>query len=256
MPIVAALAIAALAIAAVATSQDSPPRSAAAAPSKPAPRMPSGKPDLSGVWDRPYVPDMTKNARNQRGYAELPFTPAGLADWRSYDAANGDYTGSCLPYGMTRSWNSPFPLQIVQTDALLVVLFELNTWFYIVPIDGRPRPKDPEPTWYGTSAGRWDGDTLVIDTVGFNGYTRLDTIGHPHSDGLHLVQTLRRTDLDHMAYTVTVDDPEMYARAWTNERTFTRMDGGLIEYSCEENNKDLREGHIKAWTMPPPKKKP
>jgi len=69
------------------------------------------------------------------------------------------------------------------------------------------------------------------------------------------VQTFKRTDADHIAYTVTINDPEVYAKPWTNERTFTRMDGELMEYSCEENNKDLREGHIKMWTMPPPKKK-
>jgi hypothetical protein len=156
---------------------------------------------------------------------------------------------------MTRSMNSPFPFQIMQDDKKLALLFELNTWFHIIPLDGRPIPKEPEPTWTGTSIGRWDGDTLVVDTVGFNGYTRLDTVGHPHSDGMHVVQTLKRTDLDHIAYTVTIDDPEVYTKPWTNERTFTRMDGELMEYSCEENNKDLREGHIKMWTMPPPKKK-
>jgi len=222
---------------------------------KPAPRLPSGKPDLSGVWARPYVPDMSKNGRNQKGAAELPFTPAGLAEWKAYDAANGDYTGSCLPFGMTRSFNSPYPMQIVQNDTVVALLFEQNTWFHAVPTDGRPLPKDPDPTWFGTSAGRWDGDTLVIDTVGFNGYTRLDTVGHPHSDALHLVQTFTRTDVDHIAYTVTVDDREIYAKPWTNERTFTLDKGGLIEYSCEENNKDLREGHIKMWTLPTPKQK-
>jgi hypothetical protein len=124
-------------------------------------------------------------------------------------------------------------------------------------MDGRKHPPADEldSTWLGHSIGRWEGDTLVIDTVGFNGYTRLDTVGHPHSDGLHVVQTLKRTDFDHIAYAVTISDPEIYTKPWTNERTFTRMNGELMEYSCEENNKDLREGHIKMWTMPPPKKK-
>jgi hypothetical protein len=224
--------------------------------SRPAPRLPGGKPDLSGVWEKPYVPDMTKNSKNQRGYSELPFTPAGLKDWQSYDAANGDYTGSCLPFGMTRSFNSPYPLEIVQNSTRVALLFEQNTWFHVVPTDGTPLPKELEPTWFGTSAGRWNGDTLVVDTTGFNGYTRLDTVGHPHSDQLHLVQTFRRTDAEHLIYTVTITDPETYTQPWTNERTFTRTDGGLIEYSCEENNKDLREGHIKQWTLPEPKKKP
>src|SRR5262249_11051048 len=105
------------------------------------------------------------------------------------------------------------------------------------------------------SIGRWDGDTLTVDTIGFNGYTRLDTVGHPHSDRLHLVQTFRPIDGDHVAYSVTIDDPEMYARPWTNQRQFARSKGELIENSCEENNKYLGEGHIKMWSPPPPKNK-
>jgi hypothetical protein len=221
----------------------------------PPPRLPNGKPDLSAVWARPYVPDMTRNGRNQKGYPDLPFTAAGEEDWKKYDAANGDYTGSCMPFGMSRSINSPDPMQIIQNDTYVALLFEQNTWFHVVPIDGRDHPKDPEPTWFGHSVGKWDGDTLIVDTIGFNGWTRLDTVGHPHSDRLHLVQTFRRTDVDHIAYTITVDDPETYTKPWTNERVFTRMKGELMEYSCEENNKDLREGHIKLWTPPPPKKK-
>jgi len=214
------------------------------------PRTPSGKPDLSGVWERPYVPDMTKTGRNQKGEAELPFTRAGLADWRSYDAANGDYTGSCMPFGLIRSVNAPYPVQIMQSDKYVALLFETNTWFHVVPVDGRDHPKEPEPTWFGNSIGKWDGDTLVIDTIGFNGYTRLDTVGHPHSDALHMIQTVRRIDVDHMAYTVTIDDPKMYTKPWKNERTFRLMQGELIEYSCEENNRSLWEGRIKAWVPP------
>jgi hypothetical protein len=218
------------------------------------PRLPDGTPDLSGVWDRPYVPDMTRTGRNQTGTAELPFTPAGLSEWKGYDAGNGDYTGSCMPFGFIRSMNSPYPLQIVQNSKTVALLFEQNTWFHSVPTDHRAHPKELEPTWFGNSVGHWEGDTLVIDTTGFNGYTRLDTIGHPHSDRLHLVQTFKPTDADHIAYTVTIDDPDIYTKPWTNQRQFTRSKGELIEYSCEENNKDLREGHIKVWTMPPPKK--
>jgi hypothetical protein len=232
------------------------PLALAAAEQPAMPRLANGTPDLSGVWDRPYVPDMTRSGRNQTGTSELPFSPAGLADWKGYDAANGDYTGSCMPFGFTRSINSPYPMQIVQSANTVALLFEQNTWFHAVPTDGRVHPKEPEPTWFGHSVGRWDGDTLIVDTIGFNGYTRLDTVGHPHSDRLHLVQTFRLTDADHIAYSVAIDDPETFTRPWTNLRTFTRSKGELIEYSCEENNKDLREGHIKAWTLPPPKKKP
>ena len=219
------------------------------------PRLPNGKPDLNGVWERPYVPDMTKTGRGQKGQAELPFTPAGLADWSSYDAANGDYTGSCMPFGLLRSVNAPYPLQIMQTDKYVALLFEANTWFHTVPIDGRERPKELEPTWFGSSIGKWNGDTLIVDTIGFNGYTRLDTVGHPHSDALHMIQTFHRPDVDHIEYTVTIDDPKMYTKPWKNERTFSLMQGELIEYSCEENNRSLWEGRIKRW-VPPWIKKP
>lgn len=214
------------------------------------PRMPNGKPDLNGIWQRPYVPDMTKNGRGQKGEAELPFTPAGLADWNTYDAANGDYTGSCFPFGMMRSVNAPYPLQIIQNDKYVALLFETNTWFHVVPIDGRDHPKEPEPTWFGHSIGKWNGDTLVVDTLGFNGYTRLDTIGHPHSDALHMIQTFHRVTADRIEYTVTIDDPKMYTKPWKNERTFTPLQGELMEYSCQENNRSLWEGRIKAWVPP------
>ena len=206
--------------------------------------------DLNGVWQGPYVPDMTKDGRGQKGEPALPYTPAGEQNWKSYDAANGDYTGSCLPFGLSRSMNAPNPIQIIQGTKSVAFLFEIMNWFHIVPTDGRSRPADPNPQWFGYSIGRWDGDTLVIETSGFNGWTRLDTVGHPHSDALRLVQTFRRVDADHLAYTVIVDDPVMYTRPWKNERTLTPLKGELIEYSCEENNKDLREGHIKAWTPP------
>jgi hypothetical protein len=242
------------------------------APTGPAPRLPNGKPDFSGVWQRPYVPDMSRNGRGQAGYAEapfapndppakrdelhkagnfgeLPFTSAGLDDWKTYDPTNGDYTGSCLPFGMSRSMNSPDPVQIMQNDKYVALMFEQNSWFHVVHLNA-DHPKNVEPTWFGQSVGKWDGDTLVIDTVGFNGNTRLDTIGHPHSDGLHMIQTLKRTDAGHIAYTVTIDDPKAYTKPWKNERTWTLMNTEILEYSCEENNKDLQGGHIKFWTPP------
>jgi hypothetical protein len=210
------------------------------------PRLPSGKVDFSGVWQKPYVPDMTKDGKDQKGYAELPFTPWGEAEWKSYDAAEGDYTGSCLPFGMTRSVNTPEPMQIMQSDKYLTFLFEQNSWFSVVPIDGR-KHGDGIATWFGDSVGHWESDTLVIDTVNFNGRTRLDTIGHPHSDQLHLVQRFTRPDLGHISYEVTVDDPKTFTRSWTNTRTFTlRPDWEMMEYSCEENNKSLWEGRIKV----------
>jgi hypothetical protein len=211
------------------------------------PRMPDGKPDLNGIWDHPYVPDMTKDGPNQKGAGALPFTPWGENNFKTYDVSKFDYTGHCLPFGLMRSVNvGGYPIQIVQYGKYLALLFEQNTWFHVVAM-GRDHAKDLEPTWFGDSVGKWDGDTLVIDTIGFNGRTRLDTLGHPHSDQMHVVERYQYTDPDHIAYEVTVDDPKTYTRPWKNSRTFTRMKAGqeLIEYSCEENNRDFTEGHIK-----------
>ena len=222
-----------------------------AKPTGPAPRTPDGKPDLSGLWQRPYVPDMTKTAKDQQGTPELPFTEAGLKAWKSYDAANGDYTGSCLPFGLMRSMNSPDPIQIMQSPKYVALLYEQNSWFHVIPID-KPHREGSTPTWFGDSVGHWDGDAFVVDTVNFNERTRLDTIGHPHSDALHVIERFTRTDANHIAYEVTIDDPKTFTKTWTNKRTFTlRPDWEIMEYSCEENNKDLYEGHIKA--PPPPK---
>jgi len=216
-----------------------------------APRMADGKPDFSGVWEKPYVPDVTRDGPGQQGSGPLPFTAWGDNDWKTYDAAKGDYTGTCLPFGLIRSMNSPYPLQIIQNNRYVALLYEQNTWFHVISIDGRDHPRNPEPTWFGTSVGRWEGDTLVVETTGFNGYTRVDTVGHPHSDALHVVETFQRPDARHITYTVTVDDPKTYTKPWKNVRTFTlRPEWELLEYSCEENNKDLREGHIKPWIPP------
>jgi hypothetical protein len=224
----------------------------AAAPSGPAPRTASGKPDLSGVWTVPYVPDMTRSRPNQKGVAELPFTAEGAANFKAYDAANGDYTGVCMPFGLVRSMNAPYPMQIMQNDKYVALLWEQSTWFHVIPVGQaiRATAASDNPQWFGHSVGHWEGDTLVVETSGFNGYTRLDTIGHPHSDQLKVRQTFSRTDADHIAYTITVDDPKMYTKPWTNERVFTASTGELIEYSCEENNKSLWEGRIKTWTPP------
>ncbi|HEY2842424.1 MAG TPA: hypothetical protein VGJ09_02195 [Bryobacteraceae bacterium] len=206
----------------------------------PIPRTHDGKPDLNGVWDIPYVQDMF------RGAGDPPFTPTGAADYKAYNPADFDYTAHCLPMGLTRQMNTPMPLEIFQTSNKVAILFEAWDTWRIIPTDSRPHPKKLDPTWMGNSVGRWEGDTLVIDSTGFNDKTRLDTIGHPHSDSMHVIERFERADATHIAYEITVDDPVMYTKPIVNKRRFTlKPTWELMEYSCEENNKDVNEGHLK-----------
>lgn len=244
------------------------------------PRLANGKPDLSGFWANPYTPDMAAkgtvldprtrqplplshepipdakppaSGRAQRTF-DLPYTEWGLKRWRTYDPVNdGDYAGSCLPFGLPRSLNSPHGLQIVHHPQAIAFLFEQNTWFHWVPTDGRRWPEDIPPSWNGVSTAHWDGDTLVMETTGFNGHTRLDTAGHPHSRELKLVNTFTRRDARTLVHTMTVHDPRAYAQPWMNVRTWKLKPRGdfIMEYSCEENNLDnLMSGAIKPWRPP------
>ena len=209
------------------------------------PRTLDGKPDLNGVWERPYSPDMSRNGKDSVGAGPLPYTPEYAAMFKAYDPAKFDYTGNCLPQGHTRQINSPFPLRIVQTPQTVAFLYEAWMTFEIIPV-GAQHKKDPDPLWAGEHVGRWDGDTFVVDTIGFNDKTNLDTVGHPHSDALHTIERFTRVDDKHIAYELTVEDKKAFTQPWKNTRTFTlRPDWEIMEYSCEENNKDAREGHIK-----------
>lgn len=252
-------------------------------PTGPTPRKADGKVDFSGYWVRPYTPDMSASATDMdgkpfppenaaargtaappppppdpnaapgrggrggggRGGRLLPYTAWGANNWKNYDPGNGDYTGACLPFGLMRSINSPDPLQVMQDGAFMAYLFEQNTWFHLFPIDGRPHNKGIG-TWFGDSVGHFEGDTLVIETVNFNGKTRLDTNGHPHSDQLTLTEKWTRTDMGHVTYEMAVHDPKTYSQDWKTLRTFTLGNDHIMEYSCEENNKALYEGRIKA----------
>jgi hypothetical protein len=251
-------------------------------PAGPTPRLPNGKPDLSGLWANPYTPNMAAKGAvldpatrmpmtfPRQGEAlpdaaaaatanapktyDLPYTEWGLKKWKEYDPVNkGDYAGSCLPFGMSRNINSPHGVQIIHNNDALAFLFEQNTWFHWVPLSGMKWPADLPPSWNGVSTGRWEGDTLIIETTGFNGYTRLDTGGHPLSKELKMVNTFTRTDSRTMQHTVTVHDPKTYTRDWMNVRTWRikPYPDVIMEYSCEENNlQALFDGSIKVWKVP------
>src|SRR5579871_1151364 len=168
------------------------------------PRMPDGKPDFNGVWDHPRVADVTRSGTGcggntpgckQEGTGPLPFTEWGLQQWNTKDQ-RVDYSAHCLPWGYTRAWQVEYPVEIVQTPKRLALLFESNNIFHVIHLDGSGHPKDVDPTWMGHSVGRFEGDTLLIDTTGFNGKTWIDTAEHPSSDALHVMERIEFIDLD------------------------------------------------------------
>ena len=219
----------------------------------PAPRLPNGKPSMAGVWDNTRRADVTNKAIP--GFVkELPYTAWGKTKWEGYDAfmqTNGDYVGNCLPFGMSRSIYGPHPLQIMHDNDHLVMLFEQNSMFHLVPTDGRPFTKDLPPSWFGESVGRWDGDTLVVETVNINGFTRVDTIGHPMSARARITQTFKRLNFGTIEHTFTLTDPKTYTSPWTVHDTWAlEPETKLLEYACMENNRALFEGRIKPFIPP------
>jgi hypothetical protein len=159
-----------------------------------------------------------------------------------------------MPFGLPRSINSPHGTQLLHHPDALAFLFEQNTWHHWVPTSASFKwPADLPATWTGTSTGRWEGDTLVIETKNFNGYTKLDTAGHPHSKDMVLTNTFTRKDSQSMEHTITVRDPKTYTQEFMNVRTWRIKNAPdvLMEYSCDENNlHGILEGAIKVWKMP------
>jgi hypothetical protein len=147
---------------------------------------------------------------------------------------------SCLPAGLPRLDAYTHPYKIVQTGDLIVIMYESQTLFRQIFTDGRSHPQDPEPTWLGYSIGRWDGDALVVETIGFNDKTWLDGLGHPHSDAMKLTERFRRPTFGAMSIEITIDDPKAYTQPikYTQGQRLL-PDGELIEYICNENAKPV-----------------
>jgi hypothetical protein len=190
-------------------------------------------PSLDGVWQGPYVPD----TRGALGH-ELPLTAFGKEQFKNVDTAN-DPTSYCLPVGPARAIQAPFPFQIVQSPAVVTILFEYQRAFRIIYMDGRERPKGSGPEWFGHSVGHWEGgDTLVVDTVNLDARTWIDTAGHQHSDKLRLRERFQKVGKDMIRWTVTFEDPVYFTEPWSITTDLTRQDTSIMSYSCEENEKD------------------
>jgi hypothetical protein len=206
---------------------------ACAGPSPTGSPTPASPPDLNGVWSAPFTPDISKALGHQP-----PFTPYAAERFKKEDEVDDPLT-QCLPIGPARGIQAGImPFQIVQTPSVTAILFENQHTFRIIHTDGRSHPKEVDPTWFGDSVGKWDGDTLVVDTVGLNDRTWLDTAGHEHSDQLHLVEKFQRIDNNNLKWTVIFEDPKFYTEPWSITLPIARQNTEIMSYSCEENEKD------------------
>ena len=207
----------------------------------PPPRGADGKPDLSGIWE----PDGTKFIRNLAADLkpdELVMTPSAQAlfDRRRTGALSKEEPdANCLPQGVPKISAAPAPWRIVQTPGITFIVYEAFTQWRQIFTDGRPLPTNPNPTWFGYSVGKWDGDTLVVETVGFNGRAWLDQMGHPSTDALHVTERFHRASVGQLDLQITIDDAKAYAKPWTvMEHPHLLPDTDLLEFICLENEKD------------------
>lgn len=218
------------------------------------PAVASAQADLSGVW-------MREPAGNSfSGAPPPPMTPWAEERFKAHKPTVGprgaldanDPTLECAPPGLPYVLAIPTPFEIVHAPGQVIQLFEYNHFVRRIHTDGRPHPADLRDTgiyeWHGHSIGRWEADTFVIDTIGFNDMTWLDRLGHPHSDALRVVERIRRVDKDTLQYGVTIEDPKAYAAPWTGQMEFKlRPDWEIFEHVCTTKGDAYLEYKQKAW---------
>jgi hypothetical protein len=211
------------------------PRTADGKPnlSAPVPRTADGKPDLSGIWRaKPAASGVTDKA--MQSVKPQPWA-AALSKKRKEDLGRENMSVLCLPFGPRADFGVG---KIIQTPGMLIMLFEDLTYRQVF-LDGRPLPEDPNPDWMGYSVGHWDGDTLVIESAGYNDRTWLDDDGHPHTEALRVTERLRRTDFGHLELERTLDDPKALSQRWVIPISFELdADTEMLEYVCAENERD------------------
>jgi hypothetical protein len=232
-----------------------------------APRTSTGKPDLSGVWQTEPAPageterlfgdavsafvEPGDDPRTFSKYffnllvdfkpAEAPILPEAAELFRQNARRHNNPVIRCLPLGIPGAEILAYaPFKIIQADKEIVILYEVDNTHRQVYTDGRKLPVDPQPTWLGYSVGKWEGDTLVVDTSGFNDKSWLDAVGHPHSEALRVQERFHRRDFGHLDLQLTMEDSKMYLQPLTVKVTELLIpDSDVLESLCNENEKDV-----------------
>ncbi len=225
-------------------------------PPGPVPRLSDGHPDLTGIWNG-------FGGSGGVGPNILPWAQKVVDERKAKEGAE-DYEARCLPGGPPRA--APYHTALFATPGLVLMLFEGNTHMYRqFFVDGSSHPQDLKPTFYGDSRAHWDGDTLVVDSVGFFEKSWFDFAGTPHTPAMHVIETFHRVDYGNMEMDVTIEDPGVFTKPWTFHRTTTIETGmEMTEYVCNENNQDPGhmdaaykindgEGAVRRDGVPPPK---
>jgi hypothetical protein len=238
----------------------------------PTPRTADGKPDLSGVWQYmrppgtppPPPPAFQATAGPAAGSRDiipagvrtsqfwnlgasfkdgLPFQPWAAELHRQRVASNSEDNpdAHCLPIGVMQLHTHGQPRKMIQTPGVIVIMYEANSGLRQIFTDGRPLPKDAEPWWYGYSVGKWEKDTLVVESTNFRDLGWLDVEGSPLTESGKIIERFRRPDYGHLEIEVTIDDPKAYTKPWT-VTVYQRIlpDTELIEFVCQENERDAK----------------
>ncbi len=203
----------------------------------PAPRTSDGKPDLSGVWNGPGAGSYDRNIARDLKPGDIQPWAEAIYQQRVRSMGKDAPRANCLPDPFVY-YHMVDLARFVQTPGLIVILYQgtTNSVHRTIFTDGRPLPVNPNPSWMGYSVGRWEGDTLVVETAGFNDRGWLDIEGHPHTEALHITERYRRRDFGHMDLEVTIDDPKTFTRLFSLRIAKTlEPDTDLLESVCEND---------------------
>jgi hypothetical protein len=208
----------------------------------PTPRLPDGKPDLTGIWapdDNSYLRDIARDMKPE----DVPFQAWAkkvFDERKDGSHSREDPDAHCLPQGTPKIDSVQYPYKIIQTPNSYVIIYETFNYWRQIFTDGREVNPDANPTWMGYSVGKWDGDTFVVDTRGFNGKIWLDQLGRPSTEKMHVIERFRRINYGTLMIDITIDDPGAYTKPFSVTQEIKLRPGmEPLEFICGENNTDL-----------------